>query len=57
VNGQTVKVNYYKRDRYGRIVGKVLAPVCEVVRGYMNRHPTSSAASASRLSPLMLTMT
>jgi endonuclease YncB( thermonuclease family) len=25
VNGQTVKVNYYKRDRYGRIVGKVLA--------------------------------
>jgi endonuclease YncB( thermonuclease family) len=25
VNGQTVKVNYYKRDRYGRIIGKVLA--------------------------------
>jgi endonuclease YncB( thermonuclease family) len=25
VDGQTVKVNYYKRDRYGRIVGKVLA--------------------------------
>jgi endonuclease YncB( thermonuclease family) len=24
VNGQTVKVNYYKRDHYGRIVGKVL---------------------------------
>jgi endonuclease YncB( thermonuclease family) len=24
VNGQTVKVNYYKRDRYGRIVGTVL---------------------------------
>ena len=24
VNGQTVTVNYYKRDRYGRIVGKVL---------------------------------
>ncbi len=25
MNGQTVKVNYYKRDRYGRIIGKVLA--------------------------------
>jgi len=25
VNGQTVNVNYYKRDRYGRIIGKVLA--------------------------------
>ncbi len=24
VNGQTVTVNYYKRDHYGRIVGKVL---------------------------------
>lgn len=25
MNGQTVNVNYYKRDRYGRIIGKVLA--------------------------------
>jgi endonuclease YncB( thermonuclease family) len=25
VDGQTVTINYYKRDHYGRIVGKVLA--------------------------------
>jgi endonuclease YncB( thermonuclease family) len=25
VDGQTVTVNYHKRDRYGRVVGKVLA--------------------------------
>lgn len=30
VNGQTVTVHYHKRDRYGRIVGKVLASGADV---------------------------